>query len=776
LNDMETVTRGSSELVPALIAATADHTPLLSERARIGLHTLRNPASIDTVCRTWQETRSPLLAEVIQSSGYVAQKPARTRVLSALKINQVNTVIHASVEMVTPLVEACGDIDPDINTRARSCLLHLQNQPSIDAFCRLWSEQRSSLLEETLQRAGYIAHHPIEVRMLVALKTGNLTIAQDSPSNGLPVLLSAVNDQDPAIAANANTALHTLKQVETRDALCLRFIHDDDALASQIALDSSYAPTTPEMRALFYFLSEQWNAYDAVDFDQSMMRAIYETGSTQLRQRIATRVQSAGKTVYLTILAGIDYRSRAEAVNPAEASLLIRILQENNEWERLWRLAPELALPFSHQIIQSLDQAGWQPSDEMDRQAFSDLCKLARQPMLLEGPDLVRSMPPALPRANLKISGRVNDVAFSPVAPVLAIASSQRKVVLWNFQTAKVERVIEAPFTHSVGKVAFTSNGALICGERSNGQAICTISVFNGKESYHLCTHEGSVTSLEPVSNERLLTTGRDQKVSLWDLDSRRLLSEKEFPFWARAADVSPDGQYAALLHERMSLIRLPDLTIVPGQPFIAPRPDETRSDSYRKGTGQNLAFSPDGKYVVTGQHNGQVALYYHNSLTTRPRKKIVTEHNHPVRGVYFLPEHPVLVTAGAEGQVRFIRWPEMSGIGTLYSPGGALTSLHIARTGEFMATGANDASLRLWDLRTLDIPVLFAQPLATATHNQIATILALSEYETLPQAVRTALQFMRSLLQYRYRFDIHIEEAPIIQFGEFDIILGEEK
>jgi WD40 repeat protein len=140
----------------------------------------------------------------------------------------------------------------------------------------------------------------------------------------------------------------------------------------------------------------------------------------------------------------------------------------------------------------------------------------------------------------------------------------------------------------------------------------------------------------------------------------------------------------------------------------------------------------------------------------------VVTEHNQPVRGVFFLPEHPAVVTAGAEGQVRFIRWPEMTGIGTLYSPGGALTSLHIARTGEFMATGANDASLRLWDLRTLDIPALFAQPLATASHHQIATILALSEYETLPQPVRNALQFMRLLLQYRFRFDIHIEEAPL--------------
>ena len=92
------------------------------------------------------------------------------------------------------------------------------------------------------------------------------------------------------------------------------------------------------------------------------------------------------------------------------------------------------------------------------------------------------------------------------------------------------------------------------------------------------------------------------------------------------------------------------------------------------------------------------------------------------------------------------------------------------------MATGTNDASLRLWDLRTLDIPTLFSQPLATASHDQIGTILALGAYDTLPQPIRNGLQFLRLLLQYRFRFDIHIEEAPIIQFGEFDIMLGDEK
>ncbi len=117
-----------------------------------------------------------------------------------------------------------------------------------------------------------------------------------------------------------------------------------------------------------------------------MLRAIYEGSAPEMRQRIAARVQSAGRTDYLTILAGMDYRSRVEEVNPSEAALLIRVLAENREYERLWPLAPELALPFSLEIIQILDENSWRPAGEADQPVFDELVRLSQQPILLAGP------------------------------------------------------------------------------------------------------------------------------------------------------------------------------------------------------------------------------------------------------------------------------------------------------------------------------------------------------------------------------------------------------
>ena len=460
---------------------------------------------------------------------------------------------------------------------------------------------------------------------------------------------------------------------------------------------------------MFYFLTQQWGAYDALDFDQSMMRVIYEASPAELRQRIAAQLQTAGRTDYLTILAGINYRDRAEEVSASEAALMIRILANNREFSRLWSLVTELALPFCLEIVKILAENNWRPGERADEAVFNTLVELSQQPIQTSGPELSRALPTAIQRATLKVKGRINEVAFSPTQPVLAIATSQRKVVLWNFQTAKIEQVLTGLNT-SVGKVSYTPQGVLLCAERTNNNALCSVYVYTEPDNFQLCAHEGTVSVLEPTGENRLLTAGRDNRAFLWDLANKKKIAEKEYSFWARSAAISPDNQYAALLHDHLTLVRLPDLSIVPGYPYLAPR-----ADGFKQGVAQNAAFSPDGKFILAGQYNGQVGLYFHNSMTQRPRKAVVTQHSQPVRGIHFLPGHSLVVSAGAEGQVRFIRWPEMSLEGMSYSPEGQLTSLRVSPSGAFMATGTNEASLVLWDLRVLDIP----GPVFTAPGNR---------------------------------------------------------
>ncbi|RMH37871.1 MAG: hypothetical protein D6690_01300, partial [Nitrospirae bacterium] len=50
----------------------------------------------------------------------------------------------------------------------------------------------------------------------------------------------------------------------------------------------------PPLRALFYFLTEQWEKYETLDLDRSLLRAIYQTADHALRQRIMEQARRAG--------------------------------------------------------------------------------------------------------------------------------------------------------------------------------------------------------------------------------------------------------------------------------------------------------------------------------------------------------------------------------------------------------------------------------------------------------------------------------------------------
>src|SRR4029077_14337327 len=69
-------------------------------------------------------------------------------------------------------------------------------------------------------------------------------------------------------------------------------------------LAAGYAPAEESQRALFYFLTEQWKEYEALDFDHNLLSAVYHAGSDRLRARIATRARQAGRIEWVEIAAG----------------------------------------------------------------------------------------------------------------------------------------------------------------------------------------------------------------------------------------------------------------------------------------------------------------------------------------------------------------------------------------------------------------------------------------------------------------------------------------
>jgi len=751
--------------IAALTALLDDNDPQISDTALAALAALSLSESRDELARLWAESRSIRLWQILSAAGYIPTTPPGVVALFYLKTAAVDVLLHSSACWVPGLVAAITDPDPEIATQALRCLPYLQNEAAINHLAEIWQGDRSPRIKEILLQGGLLATQPYELRLLTAL-LGHPELAAQAVPQGIPTLLKAATDRDPHLAAAARSALLNLTHPKTRSELCLVAIQQNETAAFEIALQAGYRPELPQQRALFLFLSGLWTEYNSLDFDHRLLQAVFSASSPELRQRIALQVQRSGQTDYLTILAGPDLRSRAHQLSAGETELVADLLLSNQEWPRLWSFIQTFSFAWSVRILQALQSAGWRPDTASECSELEHLLQYSSGMDLPTRTSFSQSLPPAVPSAVVKVQGRVNDICFAPKEPLIVIGTGSRKLAVWNFQQAKLKQVRQG-FNHSISRVAYAGSDFLLCGVRSNTDAACLIYGWQQDEAFVLPGHIGAVTALLPVAENNLLSTGRDGAVILWNLASRQEIHRQTVPEWPRSALLLPDQQQVALLHSSITLLQLPNLAEVAIQPFW------TRSSSNtQRAMAQCALFPPNYSGFLIGQRNGQV-VHCEPSRTGRKivRKAILWE-KAPIIELAYLARQHLLVSAVQNGMVRFHSWPSLLPVGYVTAPQGHLTSLQISADGAFMATGTSESSMLLWDLRALDLPDLVDLPLSKATPEHLAAVTGLLSSPGLPIALLRPLELLKALLLRRFRFDIHLDDLPKIQPGEFDILL----
>lgn len=103
------------------------------------------------------------------------------------------------------------------------------------------------------------AASPVTLRVLTALKIGQIDLLRQEEAALIDGLVSACGDADPAIVAAARDLLFHLQRDESQEALC-RFVIAHDSVARDAALSAGCLPRDAAQRALFLFLTEQLGA------------------------------------------------------------------------------------------------------------------------------------------------------------------------------------------------------------------------------------------------------------------------------------------------------------------------------------------------------------------------------------------------------------------------------------------------------------------------------------------------------------------------------------
>ncbi|WP_405496502.1 NB-ARC domain-containing protein [Streptomyces sp. NBC_00096] len=277
----------------------------------------------------------------------------------------------------------------------------------------------------------------------------------------------------------------------------------------------------------------------------------------------------------------------------------------------------------------------------------------------------------------------ISHCAFSPDGTLLATASHDRSVRLWNVTTVSPVSVLTG-HTEAVSACAFSPDGTLLA-TTSHDRSVRLWDVATGTERSVLAGHSEAVTSCAFSPDGTLLaTTSHDRSIRLWDPTTAEPVSVLTGHAGAvSACAFSPDGSLLATTgYDRTA--RLWDVATGTERSVLAGHSEAV--------TG--CAFSPDGTLLATAGHDRSVRLW---NVTTVSPVSVLTGHTEAVSACAFSPDGSLLATTGYDQTARL--WDVATGTerSVLAGHSEAVTSCAFSPDGTLLATAGHDWRVLLW-------------------------------------------------------------------------------
>ncbi|WP_239405871.1 AAA family ATPase [Frankia sp. Cj3] len=313
-------------------------------------------------------------------------------------------------------------------------------------------------------------------------------------------------------------------------------------------------------------------------------------------------------------------------------------------------------------------------------------------------------------------SGPVTSVAFAPDGQTLATTSGDGSAVRWDVRDRSHPRrdgPLLAGHQEPAYSAAFTSNGRILATGSDGIVSLWDITdPTQARLEQAIAGHRGPVASVAfAPDGHTLATTSGDGSAFLWDLTNRPERLGPPLGHHTPVTEVFFDGNTLVGRGSDGSDIGW-DIT-----DRTRPQQLEVPPAGYRDRT-LSLALSPSGRTrAIGGDPDGNVTL---EDVTDRdhPRQlgQPLTGHRTAVTAAAFAPGEHTLATASSDGMVILWDVADRSRPRRLGQPLTdhlkSVTSVAFAPDGHTLATGSSDHTVILWDVADRSRPRRLGQPL----------------------------------------------------------------
>ena len=277
----------------------------------------------------------------------------------------------------------------------------------------------------------------------------------------------------------------------------------------------------------------------------------------------------------------------------------------------------------------------------------------------------------------------VTSVSFSPDGTTLASGSSDGNVRLWAVATGEHITTLEG-HTDEVSTVTFSPDGSTLA-SGSFDNTVKLRKVGTGKTISTLVGHTNGVLSVLFAPNGKVLTSRSwDNTVRLWDVATGTNLATLPHSHHVSSVSFSPDGStLASGSHDNN--IRLWDVATGELVDTLEGHAQEVSS----------VSFSPDGATLASGSADKTVRLW---RVDTGKAIAILVGHDRGVSRLLFSPDGTILASTSWDNSVRI--WDVSTGesLATLLHSR-TVNTVSFSSDGRFLASGSDDKTVELWDM-----------------------------------------------------------------------------